>query len=79
MGPPDTNCCRNEFEAGFRSSILVGTGFKGVVTAVLAGRAGGAVAVFDNSAAGVVAVQTVVKNAAASEMRQQCWTVFMRT
>ena len=55
----------------------MGTGFKGVATAVLAGRAGGAVAVFDNSAAGVVAVQTVVKNAAASEMRQRCWTVFM--
>jgi len=45
----------------------------------LAGRAGGAVAVFDNSAAGVVAVQTVAKNAAASEIRQRCWTVFMRT
>ena len=57
----------------------MGTGFKGVATAVLAGRGGGAVAVFDNSVAGVVAVQTVVKNAAASKMRQRCSTVFMRT
>jgi hypothetical protein len=35
-------------------------------------------AVFGSSAAGVVAVQTVVKNAAASEIRQRCSTVFMR-
>jgi hypothetical protein len=58
----------------------VGTGFKGLATAVVAAvRAGEAVAVFNNSAAGVVAVQTVVKSAAASEMRQRCSTVFMLT
>jgi hypothetical protein len=56
----------------------VGTGFKGVATVVVAGRAGGVAAVFGSSAAGVVAVQTVVKNAAASEMRRRCSTVFMR-
>ena len=57
----------------------MGTGFKGVATAVVAGRARGAVAVFGSSAAGVVAVKVVVKNAAVSEMRQRCSTVFMRT
>ena len=50
-----------------------------MTTAVVVGRAGGVAAVFRSSAAGVVAVQTVVKNAAASEMRQLCSTVFMRT
>lgn len=53
----------------------MGTGFKGVATAVVAGRARGAVAVFGSSAAGVVAVKVVVKNAAASEMRQRCANV----
>jgi hypothetical protein len=57
----------------------VGTGFKGLATVVVVGRAVGAAAVFGSSAAGVVAVQTVVKNAAASKMRQRCSTVFMRT
>jgi hypothetical protein len=42
----------------------VGTGFKGLATVVVVGRAVGAAAVFGSSAAGVVAVQTVVKNAA---------------
>ena len=63
----------------FGGFILVRTGFKGVATAVVAGRAGGAVAVFTSSAAGVVVVQTMVKNAAASETRQRGSTVFMRT
>ena len=56
----------------------MGTRFKGAATAAVAGRAAGVAAVFGSSAAGVVAVQTVVKNAAASEMRQRCSTVFMR-
>jgi hypothetical protein len=57
----------------------VGTGFKGVANAVVAGRAAGVAAVFGSSAAGVVAAQIVVKNAAVSAMRQRRSTLFMRT
>ena len=57
----------------------MGAGFKGLATAVVVGRAGAVAAVVGSSAAGVVAVQSVVKNAAASEMRQRRSTVFIRT